>query len=244
MPPKAPAKGKALSKAELLELLCSTLDKLKIKAEETLERAKEERSLLLMTEAEGNLDKAMDALASHGKIAPKIKKKKILPLTDAITAVRQQISDARKAEQDLLRQERYEEWLHREDDCMSEEREALRPIAKKRMQQREAELRTWAAQEEWVRWVQCSHLPDARSEVDLNDYLTDWEKDNTDLNLEKSVKESGASIGVILQCQQLINSHLLRLDKVKRAQVTLCQGYLSSEIERINPRIIISCAVG
>jgi len=35
------------------------------------------------------------------------------------------------------------------------------------------------------RWVQCSHLPDARSESDLNDYLTDWANDTRHLTLHK-----------------------------------------------------------
>jgi hypothetical protein len=92
----------------------------------------------------------------------------------------------------LRRQERYEAWLHREEDNMKAERQALQPIAQRRVQQRETELREWAAEEEWARWLHCSHLPDARVESDLNDYLTDWEKDQSKLTVEKAVTESGA----------------------------------------------------
>lgn len=74
---------------------------------------------------------------------------------------------------------------------MRAERRALQPVAQRRVKQRETELRKWAAEEEWVRWLECSHLPDARSESDLNDFLTDWEQDQTKLNMEKAVKESG-----------------------------------------------------
>ena len=133
MPPKAPPKGKAMSKKELLDLLCVTLEKLREKAEATLEKAREERSLDHMSDAEDTLDKAMDALAAHGKIAPPVKKKRIMPLTDAIAAVRQQVDEARKAEQDHRRQERYEEWVQKEDETLAGERKALRPIAVQRV---------------------------------------------------------------------------------------------------------------
>ena len=66
--------------------------------------------------------------------------------------------------------------------------------------------------------MQCTHLPDARSESDLNDYLTEWERDQSDLNLKKAVEESGVSISVIVQCQQLLCAQLLRLDKLVRAK--------------------------
>jgi hypothetical protein len=144
----------------------------------------------------------MDALAAHGKIAPPVQKKRILPLTHAITAVRQKVGEARKAEQDHRRQEKYEEWLQREDESLTTERKALRPIAKRRVAERESELRTWALEEEWVRWLQCSHLPDARSESDLNDYLTDWEKDTSRLTMQQAVEETGSSIGVMVQIEQ------------------------------------------
>ena len=60
MPPKPPPKGKPLSKKELLDLLCVTLEKLREKAEVTLERARQERSLDHMTDAEDTLDKAYE----------------------------------------------------------------------------------------------------------------------------------------------------------------------------------------
>lgn len=75
---------------------------------------------------------------------------------------------------------------------MKAERTALQPVTQRRVQQREAELRMWAAEDEWARWLECSHLPDARSESDLNDFLTDWEQDQSKLNMEKAVNESGA----------------------------------------------------
>jgi hypothetical protein len=55
---KAPAQ--ALEKKELLDLLCVTLEKLREKAEVTLERARQERSLDHMTDAEDTLDKAYE----------------------------------------------------------------------------------------------------------------------------------------------------------------------------------------
>ena len=60
MPPKPLPKGKPLSKKELLDLLCVTLEKLREKAEVTLERARQERSLDHMTDAEDTLDKAYE----------------------------------------------------------------------------------------------------------------------------------------------------------------------------------------
>jgi len=49
MPPKK-MPAKALTKAELLDLLCVTLDKLKIKAAIDLEKGKHNRDLNLMSE--------------------------------------------------------------------------------------------------------------------------------------------------------------------------------------------------
>ena len=60
MPPKPLPKGKPLSKKELLDLLCVTLEKLREKAEVILERARQERSLDHMTDAEDTLDKAYE----------------------------------------------------------------------------------------------------------------------------------------------------------------------------------------
>jgi len=104
-----------------------------------------------MLQADCVLDTAIDALGSHGKIAPKVKKMRILPLIDEVDALRVQIAEARKNEQDMRRQERYEEWLHREEGSMCEERQALRPIAQRRIQERTTELRVWAREEEWAR---------------------------------------------------------------------------------------------
>ena len=53
-----------------------------------------------------------------------------------------------------------------------------------------------------MRWLQCSHLPDARSESDLNDYLTDWEKDTSRLTMQQAVEETGSSIDVMVQIEQ------------------------------------------
>ena len=94
MPPKKPA-----NKAELLDQLCEKLEKLTGKAEAALDKAKSERSLELMNEADGFLDAGKDALDAHGKIPPKDKKKRILPIMEHVDALRKQINDARKAEQ-------------------------------------------------------------------------------------------------------------------------------------------------
>ena len=59
MKTKAAAQGQALEKKELLDLLCVTLEK-REKAEVTLERARQERSLDHMTDAEDTLDKAYE----------------------------------------------------------------------------------------------------------------------------------------------------------------------------------------
>jgi hypothetical protein len=56
-------------------------------------------SLEMMNDSDGILDAAKDALDAHGKIPPKDKKKRILPLTEPMDALRVRISDARKAEQ-------------------------------------------------------------------------------------------------------------------------------------------------
>ncbi len=57
---KTKAAAQALEKKELLDLLCVTLEKLREKAEVTLERACQERSLDHMTDAEDTLDKAYE----------------------------------------------------------------------------------------------------------------------------------------------------------------------------------------
>lgn len=93
MPPKKP------NKAELLDQLCEKLEKIMGKAEASLIKAKIERSLEVMNESDGLLDAGKDAIDAYGKIPPKDKKKRIMPLLERMDALRQQISNARKAEQ-------------------------------------------------------------------------------------------------------------------------------------------------
>jgi len=171
-----------------------------------------------MNSAEDVLETAADALSSQGKIAPATKKKRVLPIVNALDLLRRQVTEARKAEQDKRRQEKYEEWMHGEQLKLLSQRLKIRPAVITRIEERKNENKIWEKEEEWARWVKCSHLPDARSESDLNDYLTDWERDQSNLNLKKAVEESGMSISVMVQCQQLLFAQLLRLDKLVRAK--------------------------
>ena len=107
------------------------------------------------SDADSELDKAMDALAAHGKIPAAIKKK------------------------------RYQRW---------------------------------GQEEEWAAFLHCSHLPDPRSESDLNDFLTDWENDTSQLTLTKAVQESGAGVHVISSLRKRMKALELQRDRVLRTE--------------------------
>ena len=91
-----------------------------------------------MNSAEDVLETAADALSSHGKIAPAAKKKR-LPIVNALDLLRRQVTEARKAEQDKRRQEKYEEWMHGEQLKLLSQRLKTHPAIFTRIEERKSE---------------------------------------------------------------------------------------------------------
>ena len=216
MPPKPAGKAGKAGKADPLDALCEMVEKRKLKSETLLVKAKEFRSLILMMEADSELDKAFEMLANHGKIPPKIKKNRILPLTNSLDVVRNAIKEARVSEQELSASERYNAWLLREGAQIVEEQASFLPLTERKIEAHKIERQRWQEEDDWALILQCSHLPDANSESDLNDYLTDWENDMSELSMQKAVQESGAAVRVMQKLQQKL--HSLRLDAQKIVQ--------------------------
>ena len=83
---------------------------------------------------------------------------------------------------------------------------------------RDSEQQRWGQEEEWAAFLHCSHLPDPRSESDLNDFLTDWENDTFQLTLTKAVQESGAGAHVISSLRKRMKALELQRDRVLRTE--------------------------
>ena len=97
---------------------------------------------------------------------------------------------------------------------------------------RDSEQQRWGQEEEWAAFLHCSHLPDPRSESDLNDFLTDWENDTFQRTLTKAVQESGAGAHVISSLRKRMKALELQRDRVLRteeeARSTPCSARLAA----------------
>ena len=196
MPPK-PADGKNNSKkkAEELQLLLDRVEKMINKANANIDLSKSERNLLMMQDSLTTLETAQELLNNNPiKLPAKEKKKKIQPLQSSIDLIKHDFTQAVEEEQKLRRVEAVQEWTCVEVGQILNERSIVKSILLRIKDKLQEEYKKRDEELDWQLWVSCNHLPDPRSEVALNDFINDWEKDKV---REKSL---GRPVTLTLSC--------------------------------------------
>ncbi|EKX34543.1 hypothetical protein GUITHDRAFT_147153 [Guillardia theta CCMP2712] len=225
MPPK-PADGKNNSKkkAEELQLLLDRVEKMINKANANIDISKSERNLLLMQDSLTILESAQELLNNNPiKLPAKEKKKKIQPLQSSIDLIKHDFTQAVEEEQKLRRVEAVQEWTCVEVGQILNERSMVKSVLLSIKDKLQEEYKKRDEELDWQLWVSCNHLPDPRSEVALNDFINDWEKDKATSEFAVLAEEIDSSFEVIQQCLQLVATEKLQVCQVSREKMLVVQ---------------------
>eukprot|EP00960_Hanusia_phi_P025264 741934-Hanusia_phi.AAC.3 len=225
MPPKAPeGKSNPKKKAEELQLLLDRVEKMINKANANIDISKTERNLMLMKDSLSTLESAQELLSSNPiKLPVKEKKKKIQPLQSSIDLIKHDFTQAIEDEEKMRKMEAVQEWTSVEIGQNLNERSIVNNILSSMKEKLKEEYKKRDEELDWRLWISCNHLPDPRSEIDLNDFINDWEKDQATSEFSILAEEVDSSFEVIKQCLQLLASEQLEVCKLTRTKLLMLQ---------------------